>query len=111
MSVVLDLPVTVPAEPGSYILELDMVHEGVTWFAQRGSSTLRIPVRVRQPRWPRRLLPGRGNAIEPPAVMELHVIPEEEVVGLVASAGGRVAGVDRQEVPQMTDCTYFVTKT
>jgi hypothetical protein len=43
--------------------------------------------------------------------MELHVIPEAEVVELVASAGGRVAGVDRLEVPQMTDCTYFVTRT
>jgi ubiquinone/menaquinone biosynthesis C-methylase UbiE len=110
-SVVLDLQVTVPAEPGSYTLELDMVHEGVTWFAHRGSSTLRIPVRVREPRWPRRLLPGRANGNEPPAVMELHVIPEAEVVELVASAGGRVAGVDRLEVPQMTDCTYFVTRT
>jgi SAM-dependent methyltransferase len=108
--VVLDLPVTVPAQPGSYVLELDMVHEGVTWFAHRGSATLRIPVRVYRSRGIRGRRNGRRHAPEPAAVIEMHVIPEAEVIEVVVSAGGRVAGIDRHEVPQMTDCTYFVTK-
>lgn len=42
----LTLTVTAPKTEGQYLLEIDMVHEGVTWFYQRGSPTLRWPVRV-----------------------------------------------------------------
>jgi len=40
------LIVTAPATEGQYLLEIDMVHEGVTWFYQRGSQTLSWPVKV-----------------------------------------------------------------
>jgi len=40
------LTVTAPVTSGDYVLEIDMVHEGVTWFHERGSETLRIRVRV-----------------------------------------------------------------
>jgi hypothetical protein len=42
----LPLTVTAPAKPGDYVLELDMVHEGVTWFHEKGSETLKLRVRV-----------------------------------------------------------------
>jgi 4-amino-4-deoxy-L-arabinose transferase-like glycosyltransferase len=44
-----ELPLTVnaPAAPGSYLLEIDMVQEGVSWFGLVGSSTVRLPVEVR----------------------------------------------------------------
>jgi hypothetical protein len=43
-----ELPLTVNAPtPGRYILELDMVQEGVSWFGLAGSATVRIPVEVR----------------------------------------------------------------
>jgi SAM-dependent methyltransferase len=35
-----------PAYGGEYLLELDMVQEGVAWFAERGSPTARIPCTV-----------------------------------------------------------------
>ena len=43
-----ELPLTVkaPEEPGDYLLEIDMVHEGVTWFYERGAKPLRLTVRV-----------------------------------------------------------------
>jgi hypothetical protein len=41
------LTVTAPQAPGEYVLELDMVHEGVTWFYQQGSPTLRWHVKVK----------------------------------------------------------------
>jgi hypothetical protein len=44
----LTLTVTAPLTAGQYVLEIDMVHEGVTWFYQRGSPTLRWPVKVVQ---------------------------------------------------------------
>jgi uncharacterized membrane protein len=42
----LTLTVTAPQEPGDYFIELDMVHEGVTWFYEQGSRTLRWHVKV-----------------------------------------------------------------
>jgi hypothetical protein len=42
----LALTVTAPKSAGQYLLEIDMVHEGVTWFYQRGSPTLRWQVKV-----------------------------------------------------------------
>jgi len=42
----LPLTVTAPAEPGDYVLEIDLVHEGVTWFHEKGSETLQLKVRV-----------------------------------------------------------------
>nr|MBC8248939.1 N-acetylmuramoyl-L-alanine amidase [Anaerolineales bacterium] len=38
--------VTAPEEPGQYTLKWDLVHEGVTWFADRGSATLDVAVSV-----------------------------------------------------------------
>jgi len=42
----LSLQVNAPNAPGQYLLELDMLQEGVSWFGPRGSPTLRLPVRV-----------------------------------------------------------------
>jgi hypothetical protein len=37
---------TAPAAPGDYVLEIDMVQEGVAWFGASGSKTLRAEVKV-----------------------------------------------------------------
>jgi hypothetical protein len=42
----LSLPVTAPRVAGDYILELDMVHEGVAFFFEKNSEPLRLNVRV-----------------------------------------------------------------
>jgi hypothetical protein len=43
---VLQLPVNAPKEPGDYVLEIDLIHEGVTFFHEKGSTTLRLKVKV-----------------------------------------------------------------
>src|SRR4029077_20015641 len=40
------ITVTAPTRPGTYWLELDLVHELVTWFQNMGSATARIPFQV-----------------------------------------------------------------
>ncbi|MDX9955847.1 MAG: N-acetylmuramoyl-L-alanine amidase [Anaerolineae bacterium] len=40
---------TAPHDPGAYILKWDMVHEGITWFADRGNPTLDIGITVTYP--------------------------------------------------------------
>ena len=44
----LELPllITAPIAPGEYILEVDMVHEQVSWFNEKGSPTARTKVSV-----------------------------------------------------------------
>ncbi len=38
-----------PEAPGRYVLELDLVEEGVTWFSVAGVATVRIPFVVDTP--------------------------------------------------------------
>jgi hypothetical protein len=40
------LTVNAPLKPGDYTLEIDMVHEGVTWFSERGARPLHLNVRI-----------------------------------------------------------------
>ena len=42
------LQITAPKQPGDYILGLDMVQEGVTWFGDKGSPTTKVKVTVVQ---------------------------------------------------------------
>ncbi|MGI6227471.1 MAG: alginate O-acetyltransferase AlgX-related protein, partial [Peptococcales bacterium] len=46
MEIEVPITVNIPEFSGQYILELDMVHEGVTWFKSHGSTTVQIPVVV-----------------------------------------------------------------
>jgi 4-amino-4-deoxy-L-arabinose transferase-like glycosyltransferase len=38
--------VDAPAEPGDYVLEIDLLQEGVTWFGLKGSRTYRARMKV-----------------------------------------------------------------
>lgn len=46
-SEVIAADIIAPREPGSYLLELDLVYEMRSWFAERGSPTVRLPIEVR----------------------------------------------------------------
>jgi SAM-dependent methyltransferase len=53
--VTIGLEVTAIDEPGDYVAEIDMLHESVTWFADRGFRGFRLPFTVvRRPSswWP-----------------------------------------------------------
>ncbi|MBX3083808.1 MAG: hypothetical protein KF716_19395 [Anaerolineae bacterium] len=41
--------VDAPAQPGHFLFELDLVHEGVTWFNETGQPAIRLPVQVLDP--------------------------------------------------------------
>ncbi|MGN6362168.1 MAG: hypothetical protein ACTHNK_17430, partial [Thermomicrobiales bacterium] len=43
----LTLMITAPTLPGKYVLDIDLVQEGVIWFSARGSTPLRLVVQVR----------------------------------------------------------------
>jgi SAM-dependent methyltransferase len=100
----LRLQVTPPLVSGSYLLEFDLVEEGITWFADRGSETVRIPVKVHSSetasgRLFRRLglrpLAPASNSLP---VAEMHCVPEEDVRAVVTGAGGDVLDVSPYNV-------------
>jgi SAM-dependent methyltransferase len=100
-SVELPLVINVPPQPGSYRLELDLVHDYITWFTDKGSAIAQLDVRVRAPFIARcralaaRLRARRGAASRDVTVpvMEMYRVPEESIEALVSSAGGAI--VDR----------------
>jgi hypothetical protein len=94
------LTVTPPADPGRYVLEVDVVQEGVTWFKDRGSPTVRTPAFVKAARRRAAKSPAPSAPVDAPPVeptweptMEMHGIPQNEVIALVEGAGGRVLNV------------------
>jgi hypothetical protein len=40
------LVINAPRQPGDYLIELDLLQEGVSWFGLKGSTTTRLPVKV-----------------------------------------------------------------
>lgn len=43
------LEVTTPSTEGKYLLELDLVQEGVAWFGDKGSKTTRVDATIKRP--------------------------------------------------------------
>jgi SAM-dependent methyltransferase len=117
----LSLRVRTPSVIGRYRLEVDVVLEGVAWFADRGSSPASLPVRVGSgptralSRLPGRLK-GRGGSVTlfdgppPRPIMEMHPVPDQQVRNLVEAAGGLLVHRQPGTIPGFEDCTYFVTK-
>lgn len=86
-----------PDDAAVVSLELDVVHEGVAWFAWQGSVTTQVSREGSGPQG----LPA-GAAEPPPAdaaaggfapVMEMHAVPRAEVEALLAAAGVRLLRV------------------
>jgi SAM-dependent methyltransferase len=104
----LRLVVNTPAEPGNYILELDMVQECVAWFADKGSEVKRIHAKIKNsPSTPSRAVQRRV-----PPTMEMYGIPKDDVLETIANAGGEVLDVrpDFSAGPEWMSFRYFVTK-
>ncbi len=97
----LTLEVRPPQQPGPYRLELDLVQEGCTWFADRGSPVTTLGVRVTPARsrlahlahdLSRRVRRRPPGSVDEP-IMEMHCTPKAEVLDLLAASGARVLEV------------------
>jgi SAM-dependent methyltransferase len=94
-TVLVELEVRAPEEPGPYQLEVDLVQEGIAWFGDRGSSTARRPAQVGPLPWYRRRGRRQENTVpaEEEATMEMYGVPRQEVCAWIEGAGGRVVDV------------------
>lgn len=99
--------VTVPPDPGDYQLEIDVVHEGITWFADRGSRAFRERVvsgasgqvddgrelPARSSVAPALRLPDAVVADSPDA-LPMHGIPRGQVEQVIRDRGGELLHVE-----------------
>jgi hypothetical protein len=106
-----ELTMKAPMRAGTYRCEIDLVHEGVCWFADRGSSSVTFPVRVGPEGQP------AGNDIdvaaepspsmaagdiyaelprdlEEPGVIPMFCVHRDEVVEILRASGAEVVRVD-----------------
>jgi hypothetical protein len=61
----LSLTITAPPKRGEYELEVDVAHEGVLWFQDRGSEVVRLAVRVGEDELDSRLAAECVSRVEP----------------------------------------------
>lgn len=117
-----DLTVHVPQRAGLYLLELDLVQEHVAWFKDKGSPSTVVPARIHSrhgligpfSRWFRRPLTKAATASADAApVMEMHVLPKQDILALLTAAGARILDVrvnENQSAAGFQSYSYFLTK-
>ena len=105
----LSLTITIPGEPGNYILELDMVHEQVAWFKDKGSKTTRVPIKVEEIAESKSIgsrvfnlyqrLRGVSRLEASPQTfapsMEMYGLHKDVVLELISNNGGKVLDVQQ----------------
>jgi SAM-dependent methyltransferase len=120
----LALMINTPPEPGSYLLEFDLVQEGVAWFKQRGSTTLRIPAEILAPEdrgpapTPAHEEAGKTSATPTSgptpyfAGFRMHCTPRAEVIGLLQDNGLRLEFIQESDCagPGFQSYFYFARK-
>ena len=96
MSVALRFTASLPDDSRVRIIELDVVHEGVAWFAWLGNETVRVDLgaagRIAD-HGPVAAEPARAPESGFQPVMEMHAVPSEDVEALLHAAGVRLLRV------------------
>lgn len=122
------LTVQAPEISGRCTCEFDVVHEAVSWFADRGSETTHASVTVRSTvdgametamsdTGRSAELPDIYQALPPSTGLEIgsfpmYGVPKEEVLALIEAHGGRAfhIEVDERAGPEWEGFRYFVAK-
>lgn len=128
---VLPLAITAPATPGRYLLRVDIVQEAVAWGIYHQSPVLELEV-VSTPAAATPVVSSAAPVPDVPAVpapavdarppteyvdgkqlqMEMHGIPQDEVIALLEQQGGIVLEVERDDSVglEWSSYTYYVTR-
>lgn len=118
-----------PADPGRYTGELDLVHEGITWWTHKGSPTLRFTIDVTPggespktapaavmkeyavPEYPEDVLPPAPASLPPfSGDFPMNGVPRDQVMEIIRKHGARLAYLeeDRRAGPEWVSYRYFV---
>jgi SAM-dependent methyltransferase len=105
-SIQMAISVTAPLSGGKYILELDMVQEGVAWFKHKYSATARVQAEIEPPP-----MPVASTAAGAPPRMEMYGVERDQVIGILASGGAKVLDiVPDSSAPEWIGFQYLATK-
>jgi len=121
------MQVHAPSQPGRYVGEIDLVHEGVSWFGHKGSTTLRFSVDVVQgatagngsammkefavPDYPADVLPPPQPSLPPSSGnFPMNGVPRDEVMQIIHDHGARLGHLeeDRRAGPEWVSYRYFI---
>jgi SAM-dependent methyltransferase len=97
-----DVPLTVIAalSPGSYTIEVDIVQEGINWFADMGNPTASAVIVVEGgpakggAEWPPAIVDRIAPSFAPATPFDMHGIPRERVESIARSFGARCVRCD-----------------
>lgn len=120
----LTLEVTAPSCPGVYVLELDLVQEGISWFAQRGSATTRCVVEVGASPDPARAVQDLSapvtahqpdgsdkGSIQDLELFGMHCIHRSRILEVIQDAGGYLDYIHPTDcAPGFLSYVYYVRK-
>jgi len=103
-----ELPIKAPEMPGIYLLEFDVVQEGVTWFKDMGSKTCLLEVNVLD----------AVQAVDKPTVdtperhFEMNCTPRPEIVDYLFKLGCRLEFIEPSGLggPSTFGYIYYVRK-
>ena len=115
------LDVRAPATRGRYVLQLDVVQEGVSWFAPSGPTPVELEATVGRNRIGRTWRAGRpvrryeggsfDDLISPTSMVapmfEMNGIPRDEVEAIITDRGATLLGTD-EWVNEWVSFTYYV---
>ena len=113
------LDVGAPAEPGLHTLEVELVHEGLVRFKDRGSPGSRVHVRVVRPdaviRGRRILRTAAARVVrrrpDGAPEMEMHGIPQAQVLELIEGCNASAVAADEtHDAEAWQSFTYFAKK-
>ena len=119
-----------PSAPGRYVVEMDLVHEGITWWTHKGSPTVRFTIEVTSegaasaqgaalmqefavPHYPNDVLPTPPATLPPSSGdFPIYGVPRDEVMRIIARHDSRLAYLeeDRRAGPEWVSYRYFVVR-
>ena len=114
------LAITAPPVAGRSRLVIDVVHEGVRWFAQPGDDAATVELRI-APRSFAARVRGRlarkwsartgGTASRPNAEIHMYGLPEADVESVLTGAGLELVHRQRDHAaPGWRSATYYATR-
>jgi hypothetical protein len=97
-------------KPGTYYIEIDLVQEGVAWFADKGSGTMRQRVKVAAGDRTGPYSADQVSSVEPK--MEMHCVHREEIIRTIKDSGGKICKIvkDPWAGSAYISYTYWITK-
>lgn len=104
------LSIKAPDKAGAYILEVDLVQEGVRWFKDAGSEPLFLPIRVQASSQGSLAAesPSRTGAAQPVTFM-MEGVRKEEILSLIAEAGAYLVAAE-EHVKEWYSYKYYVIR-